>query len=54
MPKALFPIHYHGLPGGYDADWHAQLARFAAESGFDDPRLVPRASTFVLHVERPI
>jgi SAM-dependent methyltransferase len=54
-PRTMFPVHFHGLSPAVKSDhpeFHAQLARAAAEIGFADQRLVPFCSTFVIEVRK--
>jgi 2-polyprenyl-3-methyl-5-hydroxy-6-metoxy-1,4-benzoquinol methylase len=53
--RALYPVHYHGLPTAFmadHADLHAQVASLVGEIGLRDHRLVPFSSSFVLEARR--
>jgi 2-polyprenyl-3-methyl-5-hydroxy-6-metoxy-1,4-benzoquinol methylase len=55
LPRAVFPVHYHGLSPALKSgnpEFHSRLAQAAAEIGTADQRLVPFCSTFVLEVRK--
>jgi SAM-dependent methyltransferase len=54
-PEAIYPIHFHGLPGSFKdehSSLHAEIAAFAEQAGLRDHRLVPHSSSFVLDLRR--
>jgi 2-polyprenyl-3-methyl-5-hydroxy-6-metoxy-1,4-benzoquinol methylase len=54
-PKAIFPVHYHGISPAVKATnpgLHDRLANAMAEIGMTDQRLLPFCSTFVLDVRK--
>jgi ubiquinone/menaquinone biosynthesis C-methylase UbiE len=54
-PRALYPVHYHGLPTAFMADHgqlHVELASLMGEIGLRDHRLVPCSSSFVVEARR--
>ena len=55
MPRALYPVHYHGLPTAFMADHgplHVEIASLMGEIGLRDQRLVPFSSSFVVEARR--
>jgi 2-polyprenyl-3-methyl-5-hydroxy-6-metoxy-1,4-benzoquinol methylase len=54
-PRALYPVHYHGLPTAFMADHsqlHVEIASLMDEIGLRDQRLVPFSSSFVVEARR--
>ena len=55
-PEAIYPIHFHALPGSFKEEYphlHAEIAAFAERAGHRDHRLVPHSSSFVLDLRKP-
>jgi 2-polyprenyl-3-methyl-5-hydroxy-6-metoxy-1,4-benzoquinol methylase len=53
--KAIYPVHYHGLPVGLvepNIDLHIRIAAAVENIGYPNHKLIPFASTFIVHAER--